>query len=352
MGFLDRFRKSEPEAPAAEEPKRERPAHGTVSVLWGPADRRPADQDELGELQKALSATADERIARYDPVLKGEHEVPVFGELSAAEAGAVKLVCDYEIAEGETPHEARSMLGMEKKGEWLRTVRSLEDRGYIRTEGPEERILRMKYSVLKADLDAHGISTTTDIPADRAREIVSKTDPALLERFLSSVPPAYVLTDKGEGFLSSNAFVGEYYSDDFCGLTVSQAYALKLSGEGSLYEQCQTMYRELTEAYWSKKDYKSYMEYSQSLAYLNLFRDPKASAYALAHLINANSLYKSGKNFWETPLKNVYRHTPLSVQDLVRYVQEEFSYGLYPKRTKVDKIPEVFAKYLQGVQKE
>ncbi len=349
MGFLERFRKKEDHP---EEPKRERPTHGTVSVLWGPADRRPADQDELAELQKTMSGYADERIARYDSILKGRQEEPVFEGLSASEAGAVKLICDYEVAVGETPEEARSMLGMEMKGEWFSTVQSLAERGYIRTETPEERILRCKYSTLKASLDSHGISTTTDIPADRAKEIVSRTPPGLLEEFLSSVPPTYVLTEEGEAFLLDNGFVSEYYSDDYYGLTVSQAYALKNSGTGTLYEQCQTMYRELMEAYWSKKDYKSYMEYSQSLAYLSLFRDPKASAYALAHLINANSLYKSGKIFWEIPLKTVYRHTPFSIQDLAHHVQQEFSYGLYPKRTKVDKIPEVFAQYLRGVQKE
>ena len=218
MGFLEWFRKKEDHP---EEPKRERPTRGTVSVLWGPADRRPADQDELAELQKSMSGSADERISRYNSILKGRHEEPVFEGLSASEAGAVKLICDYEVAVGETPEEAGSVLGMEKKGEWISTVQSLADRGYIRTDTPEERIQKCKYSTLKAKLDSHGISTTTDIPADRAKEIVSKTDPALLEEFLSSVPPAYVLTPKGESFLSENGFVGEYYSDDYCGLTVS-----------------------------------------------------------------------------------------------------------------------------------
>ncbi len=351
MGLLDRFRKKGPEPPAEEKPKRERPAHGTVSVLWGPEDRRPAGQDELEELQKAMSETADERIAKYDFVFKEQHENPRFGELSAAEAGAVKLVCDYEVGVGETPEEARSMLGIEKKADWHRVVESLVDKGYVRPEGPEDRILRMKYSVLKADLDRHGISTTTDIPPDRAREIVSKTDPALLERMLKPVPPIYSLTEKGEAFLEENQFLSEYYSDDYLGLTAAQAWALKQSGDGTLYDMCQDMYRELVEASWAKKDYKSYMEHSQSLAYLCLFRDPEQSAYALAHVINGNSLYKSGKLFWDRPLKNVYHHTSLSVDDLVRLVQEEFSYGLYPKRTKVDKIPEVFPKFLKDVPK-
>ncbi len=351
MGFLDRFKRKDA-APPEEVSKRERPATGTVSVLWGPADRRPADQDELEEIQKALSETADARIAKYGFVLVDGPAEPVFGGLTAAEAGAVKLVEDYEVGVSETPEEARSMLGMGKRGEWLRTVRSLAERGYVRAEGPEGRILRMKYSVLKADLDRHGIVTTTDIPADRAREIVSKTDPALLEGMLSSVPPVYALTEKGEAFLAENPFLGEYYSGDYYGLTVAQAYALRESGEGDLYGLCMAMYRELMEAYWSKKDYGKYMEYSQSVTYLSLFRDPKGAAYALAHLINANSLYKSGKLFWDKPLQNVYRHTPLSVEDIVRYVQEEFSYGLYPKRTKVDKIPEVFPRFLKGVTKE
>ncbi len=354
MGLLDRFRKKGPdaEAPKEEAPKRERPSRGTVSVLWGPADRRPADQDELEELQKALSETADARIAKYDFVLKDDCAEPVFGGLSAVEAGAVKLVADYEIGLKEAPEEARTMLGMGKKAEWFQTVQSLADRGYVRLEGPEDRILRMKYSRLKADLDAHGIRTTTDIPADRAREIVSLTDPAMLERFLSSVPPVYTLTEKGGAFLAENPFVGEYYSDDYLGLTAAQAHVLWESGGGGLYGQCLAMYRELMEAYWSKKDYKAYMECSQSVVNLCLFRDPRASAYALAHLINANSLYKPRELYWDRPLRNIYRCTPLSVEEIAGYVQEEFSYGIYPKRTKVDRIPEIFPKYIAKTVKE
>lgn len=352
MGFLDRFKgKKEKQPEQKSEAPRPRPVHGTVSMLWGPSDRRPADQDELKELQESMSASADEKIAKYKPVLDKDPGDPGFEGLSCKEAGLLQIINDNYVVAGGMPKEFGTILGMDKK-EWAPAIEKLSSLGYIVTGDIRVRINDMKYSVLLEKLKENGITISTSDKVARVEEIIGKTDSTILEGILSEVPIRYSITAEGVAFLDSNPVLGEYYNYEDHGITIGQACILKSMGEGELFTLCQRMYMELMEAYWSKAKYKEYMEYSEKLAYLNMRRCPKEAAYALAHLINANSVYKSGKIFWEVPLKTVYAFSDMSVNEIARYAADEFAMGIYPKRTKVDKFQEVFTKYLKGTEKK
>ena len=348
-GFFDRFKKQEqkqePEKPKA------RPVSGAISMLWGMPGRRPADQDELKELQEVMAADAEAKIARYAPVLDSEPPEPTFGDLSSKEAGLLQVIHDNVITDdGMTPIFG-SILEMEVK-DWGPALRKLTDLGYIDFGDLRVRINDAKYSVLLERLKDNGITISTTDKTARVDEIISKAGPELLKSILSDVPERFTVTPEGTEFLAAHPILGEYYIDECHGISIGQAIILKqIGGDGDLFKLCQKMYMELMEAYWSLKRYKEYLEYSELLAYLDMHRCPKESAYALAHLINANSIYKSGKILWATPLRTVYANSSLTVEQLAEYAADEFAMGIYPKRTKVDKFPEVFMQYLEGNRK-
>lgn len=358
MGFLDRFKKAPAPKPeeSKPEPKPERPKTGTVSFLWGPQDRRQADQEELEELQKKLSETAQKTVDLYKPVFhykdEGKWEPVMFDDLPSYSVGLLAIIAKSPCTVGGIPSDIDTKLSL-KKGGSESLADDLAEYGYVRKGAYEDRINAMKYPDLIEALGKNGITISTNDKVERVKEIMEKTEPAVLDKILKSVPKLYVVTDKGKDFLTANPFASDLFSGkDEYGIDVNQAAKLiELDKDMSLFESCRKAYMELMTAHWALKEYKEYFEYSKRLAYLEMRNHPKEAAFAMAHVINGNNVYNYRKLLWEAPLQLVYQQSSITIEDMVRYVGQEMDMGMYPKRTKRDQVAPVFKKSLGKIKK-